>query len=119
MDQNGCYKYHCPTHKIDYVGETNHSYKIRDQELKRAAEKGNWSHSGLTQHKRECSAPISEPEIFSTENQKMKKDQLKHHLCVQESLFIRRYDCGPNRGMNEDWGAYVKTSAWAPVFNRM
>ena len=66
-------------------------------------------------------APISEPEILSTATiaKKKSKEKVNHDILVQESLYIRRFDCGPNRGMNEDWGSYVKTTAWTPVFSRM
>ena len=32
---------------------------------------------------------------------------------------IKKANSGPGRGLNEDWGAYVKTDAWNPVFNTM
>ena len=40
-------------------------------------------------------------------------------LKVREALEIRRHNCGPGHGLNEDMGAYVKTSLWNPVFHRM
>ena len=36
-----------------------------------------------------------------------------------EALKIKKENCGPGKGMNEDWGSYVKTDAWNPVFNTM
>ena len=120
MKGKGVYRYTCPRHNIDYVGETMRSFEKRDKEHNAAAAKGNWSHSGRTQHKQHCDAPIGQPEILSRYNEKKKtKEQTKFDLRIQEALFIKRFDCGPNHGMNEDWGSYVKTSAWAPVFNRM
>ena len=47
------------------------------------------------------------------------KDRLKYDLRVEEALYIRRFDSGPNRGLNEDWGAHAKTQSWMPVFNTM
>ena len=47
------------------------------------------------------------------------KSALKYDLRVREALYIRRFNTGPNRGMNEDLGSYVRTNQWAPVFNGM
>ena len=43
----------------------------------------------------------------------------KYHLRIMEALYIRRFNSGPNSGMNEDMGSYVTTNQWQPVFNRM
>ena len=82
-----------------------------------ATEKGRWTHSGLTQHKEHCKAPIDwKPEVLSRVN--MKNPQLlKHHLRVEEAMWIRRLNCGPGKGLNEDHGSYVKTDVWAPIFS--
>ena len=31
----------------------------------------------------------------------------------------RQYQCGPGKGMNQDYGSYVYTNQWQLVFNRM
>ena len=85
----------------------------------KAAESGRWSHSGLTQHMEKCDGNINGPHILCTVNQKCKKNTMKYDLRVREALFIRRYDCGPFKGMNEDNGSYVKTTQWDPVFAGM
>ena len=121
MKGKGVYGLHCPCHpKSLYVGQTSRSFEMRSNEHKKATEKGNWSHSGLTQHKQNCDAPIDweNPEILSRAFNK-NKDRLKYDLRVEEALWIRRSDCGPNRGLNEDWGAHAKTQSWMPVFNTM
>ena len=88
-------------------------------EHKKAAERKKWTHSGLTQHREHCNAPIDwEPTILSRVNMK-DPDRLKHHLRVEEALWIRREKCGPGRGLNEDFGSYVRTDAWAPIFEEM
>ena len=84
----------------------------------KAAATGKWSHSGLTQHMEKCKGQIAGPEILCTTNHK-NKNSLKHDLRVREALFIRRYDCGPHKGLNEDMGSYVKTTQWDPVFHGM
>ena len=118
MKRKGIYKYHCTTHDVNYVGETARSFEIRDKEHRKAAEQQKWSHSGLTQHMQNCDTPIDKPEILCfTENKN--KLKLKYDLRVKEALFIQRHKSGPGKGMNEDYGSYVKTQAWTPVFNRM
>ena len=116
----GIYRFHCQCKpEAVYVGETRRSIDTRATEHKKAAETGKWTHSGLTQHRQNCEAPIEwTPEVLSRVNLK-DPDQLKHHLRVEEALWIRRLDCGPGKGLNEDWGSYVRTDAWAPVFATM
>ena len=58
------------------------------------------------------------PEILSSPTIK-NQQQLKHHLRVEEALWIRRLQCGPGKGLNEDFGSYVKTDVWTPVFGAM
>ena len=117
MEKSGIYKYQCPEHKVEYIGETKRSFKTRDKEHRKAAETGKWSHSGLTQHMRDCNATIPEPHILHNTNDKSKNP--KFDLRVREALYIRRYKCGPGKGMNEDLGSYVTTTQWEPVFNRI
>ena len=121
-DCKGIYKFHCPCRpSAIYVGETRRSISTRAAEHKRAVETQKWSHSGLSQHKQECNSPMNwTPEILSRPNtRKQTPQQLKHHLRVEEALWIRRLQCGPGKGLNEDYGSYVKTDAWQTVFNHM
>ena len=119
LQGKGVYKYDCMDCHKSYIGETSRSFKLRHSEHMKAAEGGRWSHSGLTQHMQKCNGDIHGPQILCTVNQKCKKNSLKYDLRVRESLFIRRYDCGPFKGMNEDNGSYVKTTQWDPVFAEM
>ena len=78
-----------------------------------------WNHSGITQHHQHCDAfDMSSFEVIKTMSGKNKK-KLNYDLKVAEALEIKKANCGPGRGLNEDWGAYVKTDAWNPVFNTM
>jgi hypothetical protein len=45
------------------------------EEHKQAAEKGKWSHSGITQHKEQCHQPVDwdNPEVLATMKNKNKK----------------------------------------------
>ena len=45
------------------------------------------------------------------------KKRLNYNLKVREALDIRRNNCGPGKGLNEDMGAYVKTDLWDPVLH--
>ena len=65
-----------------------------------------------------CDGPYEGPQILDTRVHK-KKNVLKNDLRVREALYIRRYNRGPYKGLNEDMGSYVKTNQWAPVFNEM
>ena len=79
-------------------------------------EKEQWSHSGVTQHHQHCSLPFSLDNFTPVHNmQGKRRRKLEYDLCVREALEIRKHDCGPGRGLNEDMGAYVKTDIWDPV----
>ena len=84
---------------------------------RKAAENQRWSHSGLTQHMENWKATIDGPEILHTSDNRLKNP--KYDLRVREALFIRRFNAGPEHGMNEDMGSYVTTNQWQPVFNKM
>ena len=43
------------------------------------------------------------------------KKLLGYNMRIREALEIRRHNCGPGKGLNEDMGAYVKTDIWDPV----
>ena len=103
-----------------YVGQTIRSICLRCQEHKKAAERGNWAHSGISAHKEHCKEPVDweNPTVLATFSGKNKK-RLAYDAKVREALEIRRHNCGPGSGLNEDMGAYVKTAQWDPVFHKM
>ena len=47
------------------------------------------------------------------------KWRLGYDMCIREAQEIRRNNCGPGKGLNEDMGAYVKTDIWDTVLNFM
>ena len=61
---------------------------------------------------------MSSFEVIKTMSGKNKK-KLNYDLKVAEALEIRKANCGPGKGLNKNWGAYVKTDAWNQVFNAM
>mgnify|MGYP001794005425 CR=1 FL=1 len=118
MENKGVYKYDCIKCNKSYIGETACTFKIRHDDHMRAAANGNWSHSGLTEHMRDCSGQIDGPKILETISKKSKWGK-KYDMRIKEALYIRRFNTGPWKGMNKDMGSYVTTSQWATVFNGM
>ena len=57
-------------------------------------------------------------DVIKTMSGKNKK-KLNYDLKVWEAMEIKKANCGPGRGLNEDWGACIKTDALNPVFNTM
>jgi hypothetical protein len=89
-------------------------------EHKNAAEKSKWLHSGITQHKELCHLSVDweNPEVITTMAIKNEK-KLAFDLKVHEALEIRKNQSRLGRGLNEDFGAYVRTNTWAPVLNKL
>ena len=116
----GIYKISCScSPNATYVGQTIRPIATCGKEHKRAAETEKWHHSGIAQHKENCKEDVEwEPKVIANMTDKNKK-RLTYNLKVREALEIRRHNSGPGQGLNEDFGAYVKTSAWNPVFNQM
>ena len=116
----GIYKYICPKCGKVYIGQTRRCCETRWHEHQRAIEKQNWTHSGISQHHQHCDEPfdISNFQVIKTMTGKNKR-KLDYDQRVWEALEIKKENCGPGKGMNEDWGSYVKTDAWNPVFNTM
>ena len=107
-------KYICKKCNKVYIGQTVWCCETRWKEHGRAIEKGQWAHSGISQQYQHCDEP------FDLSNFEVKdKKKLNFDLKVWEALEIKKANCGPGKGLNEDWGAYVKTDAWNSVFNTM
>ena len=102
-----------------YVGQTIRPIATRAKEHERAATTGNWHHSGITQHKEQCKETVDYTPTVITNMSNKNKKKLTFDLKVREALEIRRRNCGPGNGLNEDLGAYVKTTMWNPVFHQM
>ena len=120
LTKPGVYKLECPCSPSSvYIGQTIRPISTRGKEHERNAANGNYHHSGITQHKETCNEIVSwKPSVLTNMSNKNKK-KLAYDLKVREALEIRRYNCGPGHGLNEDMGAYVKTSLWNPVFHHM
>jgi len=119
--KKGVYKIDCTCNpKCKYIGQTSRSIDTRMNEHRKAVEKEKWTHSGITQHKETCKATVDweNPTVITTMSNKS-KNKLVYDLKIREALEIKHHDSGPGRGLNEDYGAYVKTTAWNPVFHHM
>jgi hypothetical protein len=118
--KKGVYRIDCPcSEKAIDIGQTGCSIKTRAAGHKKASEKLQWHHSGITKHKEACPHPVDwdNPTIITTMNNK-NKNRLTYDLKVCEALKILCHNCGPGRGLIEDLGAYVRTNIWAPVFDK-
>ena len=102
------------------MGQTCRSCEIRWDDHERAITKKKWEHSGITQHYEQCDKTFNKENfnVITTMQGKNKK-KLVFDLKVWEALEIQRHNSGPGRGLNLDYGAYVKTDAWKPVFHHM
>ena len=111
------YKYVCPKCNKTYIGQTSRCCQTRWQEHKRAIEKGQWSHSGISQHHQHCDEPFDTAncEVIKTFSNKNKK-KLNYDLKVWEALEIKKNNCGPGRGLNEDWGGLRQNRRVEPCF---
>ena len=121
VSKPGIYQFQCPcSDKAKYVGQTARSILTRGKEHGKAVEKANWTHSGISAHKENCPETIdwTAPLVLNTKTNKNKR-KLTYDLKVREALEIRRANCGPGQGLNEDFGAYVKSTMWNPVFHHM
>ena len=108
------------SNKNTYVGQAIRAIDKRCLEHKKASEKGNWQHSGISQHKETCNQPVEweDLKVLKTMNGKNEKS-LAYNLKVREALEIKRQNSDPGQGLNEDFGAHVKTTQWNPVFHSM
>jgi hypothetical protein len=89
-------------------------------EHKKAAVTQKWLHSGITQHKENCHLPVDweNPTVIATMQHK-NKNKLVYDLKICKALEIRKAQCGTGKGLNEEFGSYVRSGAWAPVFNKL
>ena len=115
--KKGIYKYDCPcSPNAIYVGQTARSYETRWKEHLNAIDKEKWSHSGISQHYQQCTHTPNKENFSVIHNMQGKnKKYLSYDMRIREALEIRRHNCGPGKGLNEDMGAYVKTDMWDPV----
>ena len=56
--KQGIYKYVCPKCGKVYIGQTHQCCKTRWREHQHAFGKGDWTHSGISQHHQNCDEPF-------------------------------------------------------------
>ena len=119
--KKGIYKYTCNcSEKATYIGQTHRSCETRWSEHERAIHNGQWQHSGLTQHYENCPYDFDKDNFTVIQTMQDKfKGRLAYNLKIREAFEIRRHNCGPGKGLNEDNGAYLKTDIWDPLLKTM
>ena len=70
----GIYKLQCSCSDASkYIGQTIRPIVTRGKEHHQAAQKGNWAHSGIAQHKEQCNADVDwKPEVIKNMSNKNK-----------------------------------------------
>ena len=69
-----------------FIGKTARNFKIRHDNPMGAAANKNWSHSGLSEHMRDCNGQIDGPKILETISNKSKRGK-KYDLRIKEALY--------------------------------
>ena len=115
LDKPGVYHIDCEC-EDKYVGETGCLVSTRESQHKQSIFKCNQKDSGLSEHALKCDQDVKweNNTILSVQPNWYKRK-------VREALEIQYWDCGPNtrHGMNRDWGDYVTTQAWKPLFSNL
>ena len=73
----GVYQLTCPcSPNAKYIGQTIRPIATRGKEHERAATTGNWQHSGICQHKQNCSENVDwKPKVIASMTNKNKKNE--------------------------------------------
>ena len=106
--RKGIYKYKCPcTDNATYVGQTGCSFEIQWDKHKKAIDRQQWSHSGVTQHYQHC------PHQFSKDNFDIvhKMQGKKKGALVMKCAYVKQLKYGKT---NVVLGAAL-TKIWAPT----
>jgi hypothetical protein len=109
----GVYQVQCSCGK-SYVGETGAKISTRINQHKKDVFQGQWHRTGLSEHAKSCDGEIDWTNVkpLSYENRKFKRK-------VTEALEIQLRETGPKHGgLNKDYGKFVATTFWEPIFAR-
>jgi hypothetical protein len=120
-ENKGVYKLTCScSNDAVYVGETRVKVSSRLQQQKVAGEKGDAEHFGVSNHMTTCPGPIKwdDVEVLAT-FQHRNKSTLQRQLQIREALEIKRQAAEANKGLNKDFGSYVRTNAWDPLLKKI
>ena len=112
----GVYKIPCTKHPNNpYIGETKLKIRTRGSQHKANVEKKQIERSAVALHDFDCDGNIEweKMETLKVESRRFERE-------VRETLEIQYHECGPDKGgMNIDYGKYVKTKFWTPLFASM
>ena len=88
--RKGIYKYQCPcSTNATYIGQTCRSYEIRWDKHKKAVDRQQWQHSGITQHYQHCPHQIDKENFSIVQNMQGKnKRRLGYDMRVRKALEI-------------------------------
>ena len=77
---------------------------------------GNWKDSGLAEHSKNCHEQIEWNNVKT-----LSTIPNYYERTIRESLEIRLRKTGPNNtyGLNRDYGKYVTTNSWQPLFDQL
>ena len=81
VSKPGIYELQCPcSDEAKYIGQTTRSITTCTKEHKKAAETGNWQHSGISAHKEHCHEPVDwdNPKVITNMSNKNKKQGRIH-----------------------------------------
>ena len=109
--------YFIPTScKKGYTGETKKKIGTRKTEHEKAVFKGDVRNDALAEHQQICNCQI---EWENTET--IAIEPIWFRRKVREALEIRRLKTGPRDpdGINRDYGDYVNTQTWLPLFDKI
>ena len=101
--------------KAGYTGETKKQIRTRNTEHEKATFEGD-TDDAMAEHKETCNCDIdwSKTKTLAVEPRWFKRK-------IREALEIRRLKTGPDdlKGLNRDYGDYVSTTTWAPLFEKI
>ena len=111
----GVYRVPCNC-RNNYIGHTGKQVSTRGTEHEKAVFTGNWGHSALSEHTKECHEGI-DWEKFCT----LSTQPYYYRRAVMEALEIQREEvCKPDHKIiNDRAGLYVTTDTWKPFLKRI
>ena len=96
-----------------YIGHTGKKVSTRGLEHEKAVFQGNWNHSALSAHTKDCHKGIVWEEFCT-----LSTEPNYYRRAIMEALEIQREEvCNPNHKIiNDRAGLYVTTDTWKPFF---
>ena len=111
----GVYKAPCKC-RSNYIGHTGKKVLSRGTEHEKSVFSGNWDHSALARHCKDCQEGI-DWERFCT----ISTQPYYYRRAIMEALQIQREEVcnSEHKIINDRSGLYVTTDTWKPLFKRI